>query len=95
VDTPKLPIAAIREAMEKDDLETAMGLISGHERDVRAAVDKTGVTAHNADSWQVLLAEQRALLAQLDAARTEASDALQRLKGNRRGVQAYRSGGDV
>ncbi|HEU4775089.1 MAG TPA: hypothetical protein VFS82_11345 [Lysobacter sp.] len=90
--TPTLPTAAIREALDADDLETAMGLISHHERDVRAALEKAGAAAHDYPGWQALLAEQRALLEQLQAARTDASDALQRLKGNRRSVQAYQTG---
>ncbi|MGV8940439.1 MAG: hypothetical protein ACOH1P_02745 [Lysobacter sp.] len=90
--TPTLPTAAIRSALEADDLETAMSLIAAHERDVRAAVGETGISAHDHPAWHALLAEQNALLEQLQSARTEAADALQRLKGNRRSVQAYQTG---
>ncbi len=90
--TPALPSVAIRDALEADDLETAMSLISTHERDVRAALGNVDVCAHDQHGWQALLAEQNALLEQLQAARVKASDALQRLKGNRRSVQAYTTG---
>ena len=90
--TPALPSIAIRAALAADDLETAMSLISEHEREVRAALGSVGVTAHDQHGWQALLADQNALLELLQAARVEASDALQRLKSNRRSVQAYQTG---
>ncbi len=92
---PILPSAAIREALESGALETAVDLISRHERDVRSALSTTTDTIHDFPGWQTLLKEQRELLEQLQGARSEASDALQRLHGNRRGVEAYRSGGQV
>lgn len=91
--TPVLPIAAIRQALDSGELETAVDLIARHEREVRTALGNASATIHDYPGWQALLGEQRALLEQLQGARSEASDALQRLQGSRRGVQAYRSGG--
>ena len=90
--TPTLPTAAIRDALKADDLDTAVSLIAAHERDVRAALGEAGISVHDHPAWHALLADQRALLEQLQNARGEAADALQRLKGNRRSVQAYQTG---
>lgn len=91
--TPVLPVAAIRQALDAGELETAVDLIARHEREVRTALGNASVTIHDYPGWQALLVEQRALLEQLQGARSEASEALQRLQGSRRGVHAYRSGG--
>ncbi|QOY63341.1 hypothetical protein INQ40_03540 [Lysobacter sp. H21R4] len=83
-----LPTAAIRKAMEADQLDVAMELIAHHERDVRAALAAPSTADHSA--WLGLLAEQNALLAHLKFARSQAAEALQRLKSNHDSVRAYR-----
>lgn len=90
---PALPDAAIRDALEADQLDIAMGLVADHERDVRDALADCGATAPDQSAWLALLAEQNSLLEHLQDARTRASEALQRVRSNRDSVQAYQDGG--
>ena len=91
---PILAASAIRAALHAEDMDTAMGLIATHERDVRAALGDAAICVHDESSWQALLTEQSVLLRELQAARSDAADAMQRLNGNRRSVQAYQSGSE-
>lgn len=87
---PQLPVAAIRAAIDADRLDEAGELIGGHARAVQQAIADGKLDADRRSAWQTLLEQQRLLLDELQRARGEASDALQRLRGQRRGSDAYR-----
>lgn len=87
---PQLPAAAIRNAIAEDRLDEAGELIGGHAREVQQAIADGRIEAGRREAWQELLDQQRVLLTELQQARGEASDALQRLRGQRRGSNAYR-----
>ena len=91
---PTLATSAILAALQAEDMDTAMGLIAGHDRDVRAALGNAPIAPYDESGWQALLTEQSVLLQELQAARSAAADTIQRLKGNRRSVQAYQSGSE-
>lgn len=89
--TPVLPSDAIRNALESGELDIAINLIAQHETEVRFALGDVPVGKDDQEGWHTLLSAQRSLLEQLQGARTDAMDALQRLQDNRRGAQAYRA----
>ncbi|MGY0799303.1 hypothetical protein ACW7G0_09655 [Lysobacter sp. A286] len=89
--TPVLPSDAIRLALDSGRLDDAIALITQHELDVRTALGKSPASADDQDGWQALLSTQRSLLEQLQGARSDTMEALQRLQGNRRSAQAYRA----
>lgn len=91
---PALPVAAIREAIARDDWAAAEALLAGHEDELRAAFeDESQAEARCRESWLQLLAAQRDLIDELRTARDEAGRALDRLGRDRRGVAAYLQGG--
>lgn len=87
---PQLPTAAIRDAIAEDRLDEAGELIGHHAHAVQQAIADGKLDAGRRAAWQELLDQQRLLLNELQQARGEASDALQRLRGQRRGSHAYR-----
>jgi len=92
---PALPVAAIREAIARDDWGAAEALLAAHEAELRAAFDDgSSAETRCRESWLQLLSAQRDLVDELRAARDEAGRALDRLARDRRGVAAYlRDGG--
>ena len=87
---PQLPAARIRDAIAQDRLDEASELIGAHALQVQQAIAAGKLDASRHQAWKQLLDEQRLLLDELQQARGEASDALQRLRGQRRGSNAYR-----
>lgn len=89
--TPILPSDAIRIALDNGELDAAIKLIAQHETEVRVAVGHDPIGPDDQEGWQTLLTAQRSLLEQLQSARGDALEALQRLQDNRRGAQAYQA----
>ena len=87
---PQLPASLIRDAIEQDRLDEASELIGDHARAVQQAITEGKLDAGHREAWQHLLDQQRLLLTELQQARGEASDGLKRLRGQRRGTDAYR-----
>lgn len=87
---PTLPAAAIREAIAGGDWDAADALLSRHEAELRALCTQDSLAeARQREAWIELLSAQRALIAELRAARDDAGAALERLGRDRRGVSAY------
>ena len=87
---PQLPTALIRDAIADDRLDEASELIGEHARQVQLAITDGRLDASRREAWQELLDQQRLLLTELQRARDESSEALKRMRGQRRGSDAYR-----
>lgn len=87
---PQLPTALIRDAIADDRLDEASKLIGEHARQVQLAITDGRLDASRREAWQELLDQQRLLLTELQRARDESSEALKRMRGQRRGSDAYR-----
>lgn len=87
---PQLPTALIRDAIAQDRLDDASELIGEHARQVQRAITDGQLDASRREAWQELLDQQRLLLTELQRARDESSEALKRMRGQRRGSDAYR-----
>lgn len=85
---PALPAEAIQRALDAGEWDMAADLLTQHEHAVRAALS-AGDPGDAREPWLALLAAQRTLLEQLQAARGETAQSLQRLNRERRGAQAY------
>jgi len=90
---PVLPTEAIRRALDAGEWDMAAELIAGHEREVRETLAGNGPDSDSKASWLALLSAQRALLEQLQGARSETARSLQRLGRDRRGAKAYLAAG--
>lgn len=88
---PPLPAEAVSRALAAGEWELAAELLDTHDRAVRAALDGQQIDAQA--PWLALLSAQRALLQQLQNARQETTESLQRLGRDRRGAKAYLTGG--
>lgn len=88
---PLLPIATVRQALDAGDFDRASALLAEHERQVRAAVASAPPDAGSHANWLALLQAQRELVSDLQAARSHAGSALQRLRDSHRGAAAYRT----
>jgi hypothetical protein len=85
---PLLPADEIRTAAEAGDWIHAADLVAGHDQRVRAAfVEPTDNIARA--QWKYLLAEQQALMLELQQQREQASAALRRLEHDRRSAHLY------
>lgn len=91
---PALPTEAVRRALDAGEWDLAAELLSGHETEVRQALAANTPDARTRDAWLALLAAQRSFLSQLQGARSETAQSLQKLDRGRRGVRAYRDGGE-
>ena len=86
---PQLPTALIRDAIAQDRLDDASELIGEHAREVQQAIVDGRLDASRREAWQELLDQQRVLLTELQQARDASSEALKRMRGQRRGSDAY------
>ncbi|GAB3735850.1 hypothetical protein GCM10028862_19980 [Luteimonas pelagia] len=89
---PRLPVEAIRAAVDGDDWAGADALLLAHEREVRAALSRDGAVAADPAGWSRLLVAQCALASELEERRAEASRRLGDLGQGRRVALAYLAG---
>ena len=90
IETPALPVAAIRACIAANDFDGANALLAEHEAQLRGAFENGSAAEKGCrDSWLELLAAQRALIEELRNARDEAARALDRMGRDRRAVNAY------
>jgi hypothetical protein len=88
---PSLPIARVRAALDAGEFDRASALLKEHEREVRAAIATEPPDSRSRDTWLALLHAQRELVEHLQAARSNAGSALQRLRESHRGAAAYKA----
>jgi hypothetical protein len=85
---PMLPAEAIRTAADAGEWSHAADLVAGHDQRVRAAFIEPSDDVARAQ-WLHLLAEQQALMLELQQQRDQASAALRRLEHDRRSAHLY------
>jgi hypothetical protein len=85
---PMLPADHIRSAADAGDWTRAADLVAGHDQRVRAAFVEPADDVARAQ-WLHLLAEQQALMLELQQQREQASAALRRLEHDRRSAHLY------
>jgi hypothetical protein len=85
---PMLPADRIRSAADAGDWTRAAELVAGHDQQVRAAFVEPSNEVARAQ-WLHLLAEQQALMLELQQQRDQASAALRRLEHDRRSAHLY------
>jgi hypothetical protein len=85
---PMLPADEIRTAADAGDWTRAADLVAVHDQRVRAAFVEPADDVARAQ-WTHLLAEQRALMLELQQQRDHASAALRRLEHDRRSAHLY------
>lgn len=86
---PLLPADEVRAAISAEDWELASGLLQAHDGRVVAALSGVDFTTEPRAPWVDLLAAQRALAAELLAARDEVARALGKLGQDQRGARAW------
>lgn len=86
---PRLPAAGIREAIEAGDWPQAAGLLAMHQQELADALARLERPIASPEPWLDLLVAQRALLAELHAARSRVGDAIARLADDHRGARAW------
>lgn len=85
---PMLPAEEIRNAADAGDWARAADLVDGHDQRVRAAYVEPSDDIARAQ-WRHLLAEQQALMLELQQQRDQASAGLRRLEHDRRSAHVY------
>jgi hypothetical protein len=85
---PLLPADEIRTAADAGDWTRAADLVAGHDQRVRAANVEPSDDVARAQ-WLHLLAEQQALMLELQQQRDQASAALRRIEHDRRSAHLY------
>lgn len=90
---PELPADAIRRALDAGEWNLAVEMLGEHERAVRETMAVQGADGGNRRGWLALLSAQRALLEQLQGARSETGRSLKRLNKNGHGARAYLASG--
>jgi hypothetical protein len=83
-----LPADEIRRAADAGDWVRAADLVDGHDQRVRAAYVEPADDIARAQ-WMHLLAEQQALMRELQQQRDDAGAALRRLEHDRRSAHVY------
>lgn len=87
---PALPLAALREALGRADLESAGALLDAHDRAVRQALSPDALPdTRQQQAWLNLVSEHQAALAELGQLRDNVAQQLQQLHRYQRGANAY------
>ena len=86
---PVLPGGQIRAAIAAEDWDLASELLEVHERALAHALAAVDPATEPQAPWRELLAAQRALVAELLAARDDAARALDKLGQDQRAARAW------
>lgn len=86
---PALPAQEIRLAIEADDWDRATTLLFEHQHALAQALAAVDLRVEPREPWLELLLAQRALMAELHAARNRVEAALHQLNQDHRGARAW------
>lgn len=86
---PVLPTGEIRAAIAAEDWDLATELLEVHDRTVATALAGVDLSTEPQGPWRELLAAQKALVAELLAAREDVARALDKLGQDQRGARAW------
>lgn len=87
---PRLPADALRDALGKADLDSALALLDAHDRAVRLAFAEDALLdPRQMQGWANLMDEQQVMLAELGKLRDQAGDKIRQLQRHQRGAVAY------
>ena len=86
---PALPAEEIRRALEDGDWPQAAELLAMHQHELSSALSQVDWSSVDRGPWMDLLLAQRALLGELQDARSRVSTALARLNEDHRGARAW------
>lgn len=89
-DIPALPVAAIREALGRADLDAVQALLDAHDQAVRQSlIEPELLDPRQRQRWLDLLRQQQDLTAELGVLRDQVGAQLRLLQQHQRGTDAY------
>lgn len=90
---PALPAKAIGLALDAGEWDLAAELLGDHEREVRDTLSTNAPSSETRASWLKLLSAQREMLSQLQTARSETAQTLEKMGRDQRGIKSYLAAG--